>query len=70
MKNIDFLLAVYFFSENPLGRELMWTFYRANFNKLVEEFTLDTPALGIILLEISRTFEDEFLYHEVNFNSK
>ena len=48
----------------------MWTFYRANFNKLVEEFTLDTPALGIILLEISRTFEDEFLYHEVNFNSK
>jgi hypothetical protein len=45
----------------------MWYFYRANFDALAEEFTLDTPALGIVLLEIARTFEDEFLFDEVKF---
>ena len=60
-----FYNLVYFFSENPLYREIMWYFYRANFDKLAQEFTLDTPALGLILLEIARTFEDEFLFDEV-----
>jgi hypothetical protein len=45
----------------------MWHFYRANFDSLAEEFTLDTPDLGIVLLEIARTFEDEFLLDEVKF---
>lgn len=65
LKTVDLLLAVYYFSENPLGRELMWTFYRSNYDKLIDEFSLDSPALGLILLEIARTFEDEFLFDEV-----
>ena len=67
LKSIDFLIAVNFFSENPLGRELMWTYYRSNYDELVKEFGLDSPALGLILLEISKTFEDEFLFFEVCF---
>lgn len=66
LKDIDLLLAVHFFSENPLGRELMWNFYRSNFDELVTKFGLDSPALGILLLEITKTFEDEFMFFEVS----
>ncbi len=45
---------------------MMWNYYRNNYEILLQEFGLDSPALGIILLEITRSFEDEFLFFEVN----
>ena len=65
LKTVDLFSAISLFAENPLGRELIWNFYRANYEQLAEEFPLDTPTLGLMLLEIVRTFEDEFLYQEV-----
>jgi hypothetical protein len=43
----------------------MWNFYRSKYELLVDELSLDSPALGDILLLIARTFEDEFLFDEV-----
>jgi hypothetical protein len=43
----------------------MWNFYRSKYELLVDELSLDSPALGYILLLIARTFEDEFLFDEV-----
>ena len=43
----------------------MWNFYRSKYELLIDELSLDSPALGDILLLIARTFEDEFLFDEV-----
>jgi hypothetical protein len=67
LKSIDFVDAVNYFAKNPLGREQAWNYYRANFEELVAEYSLDSPILGQLLIEISRTFEDEYLFYEVIF---
>ncbi len=65
LKSIDFVDAVNYFAKNPLGRELVWNYYRANYDSLVDEYSLDSPILGQLLLEIVKSFEDEYLFFEV-----
>lgn len=67
MKSIDFIDAVLFLAENPLGRELIWNYYRSNYKALVDKYELDTPILGRLLIEITATFEDEYMFFEVIF---
>ncbi len=66
LKRVDYLHVVNFFAENPLGRELIWNFYCSKYKLLVnDELSLESPALGDMLLLITRTFEDELLFDEV-----
>ena len=48
-----------------MGRELVWNDYRAHFDELISQYSIDDPILGQLLIQIARTFEDEFLLYEV-----
>jgi hypothetical protein len=43
----------------------MWLYYRRNFEKLIQTYGLEDPDLGQALIDISRTFDSEFLFLEV-----
>jgi hypothetical protein len=62
---IDFEEGIRLLSVNPLGRELMWDFVRLNYAGLLEFFGLEDPRLGQMLIDISRTFENEFIFYEL-----
>jgi len=50
---------------HPLGRELAWDFLRTNYRKLLAVYGKDDFRLGQLLLDISETFEDEYMFFEV-----
>ena len=58
-------------SKNIYGRYLTWTYYRTNYETLVNEFGLDEPRLGQALIDITYTFEsDEMLFQLTDFIEK
>jgi hypothetical protein len=50
---------------HPLDRELAWDFLRTNYRKLLAVYGKDDLRLGQLLLDISETFEDEYMFFEV-----
>lgn len=52
-------------SENPLGREIVWDYIRINFKDISDEYGEDDPRLGRMLLDVVKTFENEFLFYEL-----
>ncbi len=50
---------------HPLDRELAWDFLRTNYRKLLAVYGKDDFRLGQLLLDISETFEDEYMFFEV-----
>jgi len=67
LKLIDFFDAMAILSKNPLGRELTWNYFRREFSALVQQYGLEDPDLGTLLIDITKTFEEEFLFFEVLF---
>lgn len=65
LKLIDFFDAMAILSENPLGRELTWNYFRREFSSLVQQYGLEDPDLGTLLIDITKTFEEEFLFFEL-----
>ena len=63
---INFFDKIKYLSKNNLGREYVWNFIRANYDSIVEEFGLDDPRLGQMIIDVSYTFESESLDYEVN----
>jgi hypothetical protein len=63
---VDFFDAIKLLSKNPLGREITWDFIRANFESLVEEFGIEEPRLGQMVIDVCSTFENDFMLNEVN----
>ena len=63
---LGFFDEVSLLSRNPLGRELAWDYLRINYNSILETYGEEEPRIGRILIDIVRTFENEFLYDEVN----
>ena len=51
-----------------MGREIVWDYFRHKYEELLEEYGLEDPDLGTALVDISATFEDEFLFYEVRQN--
>lgn len=64
---INFFDKIKFLSKNCLGREYAWNFIRSNFESIQDEFGLDDPRLGQMVIDVSSTFETESLNYEVNF---
>lgn len=65
MKAPDFFDIAYTLAPRPLGRELVWDLFRAGFNDLVEDYGEDDPRIGWLLLEITQSFETEFMFYEL-----
>jgi aminopeptidase N len=65
LKLIDFFDAMAILSKNPLGRELTWNYFRREFSALVQQYGLEDPDLGTLLIDITKTFEEEFLFFEL-----
>ena len=63
---VNFFDSIKFLSRNTLGRELAWDYFRLNYQNLLEKFGYDDPRLGQALIDISSTFENEFLFFEVS----
>jgi glutamyl aminopeptidase len=66
MKKADFFQTVKFLSKNTIGREIVWDFIRINYNDLLDKYGLDDPRLGQMLIDITFSFETEYLFNEVN----
>lgn len=66
LKSIDYVDAVLYFAKNPLGRELVWNSFRSGIKELIESYGEFNPILGRLLIEITTTFEDEYLFYEVH----
>ncbi|RMZ99456.1 glutamyl aminopeptidase, partial [Brachionus plicatilis] len=62
---INFFDKIKFLSKNCLGREYAWNYIRANYDNLLEEFGLDDPRLGQMVIDVSSTFETESLNYEL-----
>ena len=54
-----------YISKQPIGREIIWNFFRTSYSDLVSDFGTDDPRLGQLLIDISQSFEDEFMFYEV-----
>lgn len=65
MNNLDIFTAIEQLAQHPLGRETAWDWIRINDDQIRARYGKDDPRIGKMLLDISRTFENEFLYAEV-----
>jgi hypothetical protein len=62
---INFFDMVKYFSQNEIGREIIWDFVRLNYDSLLLDYGEDY-RLGRMLIDISNSFETDFYYYEVN----
>lgn len=65
LERVDLFDTIRMMSENPVGREIAWDYFRINWREIFEEFGEDEPRLGRMLLDISKTFENEFMFYEL-----
>lgn len=65
VRKIDFFTIMKYLVRNPVGREIAWDYYRINFEKLQETYGEDDPRLGLLLIYITESFENEFLLYEL-----
>jgi len=54
-----------YLSAQPIGREIAWDYVRNNFNDIENEYGLDDPRLGHLLIDIASSFENEFMFYEL-----
>ncbi|UJR37822.1 hypothetical protein I4U23_030512 [Adineta vaga] len=66
IKRQDFFSMIAYMSRNPTGRDVAWTFYKKNYQKLVNIFTLESRRLGTVIGSIARSFEKESYLNEMN----
>lgn len=67
LRQFDFFDVIRQLSFNPLGREIAWDYVRINKDKLIEKYSYEDIRIGQMILDITDTFENEFLYGEVLF---
>jgi len=64
LERVDLFDTAKLLSENPIGREIIWDYFRINYREIFE-FGEDDPRLGRMLIDISKTFENEFMFFEL-----
>ena len=65
MRNVDFFEGMRLLSENQLGREKTWDYLRSNFFQLLDTFSLYDPRIGQLVVDITKSFETEFLFFQL-----
>ncbi|CAF3616264.1 unnamed protein product [Adineta steineri] len=66
IKRQDFFAMIAYMSRNPTGRAVAWNFYKNNFQKLVDIYTLENRRLGTVISSMARSFEKESYLDEMN----
>ncbi len=67
-RQYDFFDVIRQLSANPLGREIAWDYIRINRDDIISQYSYEDVRIGRMLLDISATFENDFLYGEVKAN--
>ena len=67
---MDFFELLRLLAENPSGRELIWDWFRIQFEGIFNYFGEEDPRIGQLLIDITRSFENEFLFYEVILSEK
>jgi len=65
LRKLDIFDAMRLLAKNPTGREIVWDYFRINFGDILDEFGLEDPRIGQLLLDITSSFENEFMFFEV-----
>ncbi|CAF1247472.1 unnamed protein product [Rotaria sordida] len=66
IKRQDYFTMMGYMSRHPIGRETVWTFYKDNYQNLVNTFTLENGRFGAAILSVARTFGKESDLQEMN----
>ena len=69
INSLDIFDGLKYISKQPVGREIAWGFLRSNYKNLVNKYGKDDPRLGQLVLDISSSFEDEFMFIQVSFTT-
>lgn len=67
LRKLDTFDAMRLLAKNPTGREIVWDYFRINFGDILDEFGLEDPRIGQLLLDITSSFENEFMFYEVSY---
>jgi hypothetical protein len=65
LKKIDFFDAVRLFGQNAIGREIAWNYIRLFYDELYVEYGEDDYRLGQMVIDVSASFDTEFLFFEL-----
>ena len=68
INSLDVFDLFKYMSEQPLGREIVWDYFRNNYYDIIKQYGEDDPRLGDLLIDITSSFENEFMFYEVNNN--
>ncbi|CAF3811776.1 unnamed protein product [Rotaria sp. Silwood1] len=66
IRSQDYFTMIGYMSRHPIGRETVWTFYKDNYQNVVNTFTLENRRFATSIVSISRTFEKQSLLQEMN----
>jgi glutamyl aminopeptidase len=55
-----------YMSQSPIGRETVWDYIRENYDNLYNKYGADDTRLGDLLINCVTSFENEFMFSEVN----
>lgn len=62
---VDYFTKINLLSKNPVGRDIAWAYYQYNFYSIVDEYSIDDPRIGQALIDITKSFENEFLLYNL-----
>jgi len=65
LKKVDFFDVIRLFGQNANGREIAWNYIRLFYNELYVEYGEDDYRLGQMVLDVSASFDTEFLFFEL-----
>lgn len=66
IESFDLFDLFKYMSQQPIGREIAWDYLRFNYINLISEYGEDDPRIGDLLINIASSFENEFMFFEVN----
>ncbi|CAF1059093.1 unnamed protein product [Adineta ricciae] len=66
IKRQDYFRMIKFMAAYTVGRTVAWTFYKANYRRLVEVFNVESYAFGQSILSFAESFEKQSYFDEMN----
>ena len=67
INSLDIFDLFKYMCAQPLGREITWDYFRNNYLDLIKKYGADDPRLGDLLIDIASSFENEYMFYEVNY---
>ncbi|CAF0843285.1 unnamed protein product [Didymodactylos carnosus] len=61
----DFISIMEFIAKNPVGRYIVWNFYRHNYEEFISRFGFNNRPFNALILILTKSFENEYYLTEV-----